>query len=710
MYSRRTAKRETQPTGRRDENVTVEIENKASITRENKQINLWGEDATEMRHRMAKERPANLEILDSQRIHGRNKLTKYLPQGNIFRSVGYDWNCSLILEIVNKNGYQKSTVIVGYNMSGTNEDEYTIASLYELIDEGRLEIRIPKKGTWHEKFFFIEGEDEESLSPFWIDVNGSPNPTITGTGKRGNQSNRITRICYAGDYQNEPYVQKAELDWQWYIDNSVPFEEDLFQLLNNSEKEDHIKTITKYYSGEISSFGDDERAPVEILKAKVGGELLKESKGGSKVIKMQLGDYPSETVDTFLTSISELGFETRPSIDGTVELPVSLLDSTQYTTEQMPWMQILDGAITIRSDGKTFSRTNRDFDSISISEELSKLENYVETIENSHLPGLKTKMALSEYLLAGLCAPFDHMWMNIRKSKFTRITEGPQMTSYVGISGNGKSFASRYLLKMLTGMDLDPLSSKQFTEAMVCGVAKSGSIMPLIFDDLKRDRIRQWDKWGKFYWDNGYASGHPFSQLLVTANDRIDSSGPLGRRVREIWMDATFENNGKNTEIVENCLANCSNIFPVFSAMIIDMYFENNTPYEHNDPLKIGREVLKKLYKIAKRKVPDWWCPSPYEECVDTNAYMWFDILNKDLFKIKRKLDSFVIEIEESPHDIKERLKGFPAHLQARKAGLAISIGNAEALLSWLNGVRHLYTIDKGKPVRRMRKLLNRGI
>ena len=690
--------------------MTVEIDKKPSNQDEKIQKNLWGEDVSEMKQRLAKQKPSNLEILDSQRIHGRNKLTKYLPQGNVFRSVGYDWNCSLILEIVKQNGYQKSTIIVGYNMSGTNEDEYTIASLYELIDQGVLEIRIPKKGTWHEKFFFIEGEDEESKLPFWIDVNGSPNPTITGSGKRGNQSNRITRICFTGDYKSESYVEKAESDWEWYIENSVPFEEDLFQLLHSLEKEEHIKTITKFYSGEISSFGDDERTPVEVLKAKVGGELLRESKGGSKVVKMELAEFPNDSVDTFLTSIAELGFETRPSIDGSVEFPVSLLDSTQYTTEQMPWMQILDGSVTIRSGGETVSRTSRNLDPKIISSELSKLEQYVETIQNSHLPGMKTKMALSEYLLSGICAPFDHMWMNIRKSKFNRITEGPQMTSYVGISGNGKSFASRYLLKMLTGIDLEPLSSKQFTEALVCGAAKSGSIMPLIFDDLKRDRIRQWDKWGKFYWDNGYASGHPFSQLLVTANDRIDSSGPLGRRVREIWMDATFENNGKNTEIVENCLENCSNIFPYFSAIVIDMYFENNVPYEHNDPLKIGREVLKKLYKIAGRKIPDWWCPSPYEECVDTNAYMWFDILNKDLFTIKRKLDSFVIEIEESPHDIKERLKGFPAHLQARKAGPAINIGNAEALLTWLNGVRHLYTIDKGKPVRRMRKLLNRGI
>ena len=115
--------------------MTVEIDKKPSNQDEKIQKNLWGEDVSEMKKRLGKEKPSTLEILDSQRIHGRNKLTKYLPQGNVFRSVGYDWNCSLILEIVKQNGYQKSTIIVGYNMSGTNEDEYTIASLYELIDQ-----------------------------------------------------------------------------------------------------------------------------------------------------------------------------------------------------------------------------------------------------------------------------------------------------------------------------------------------------------------------------------------------------------------------------------------------------------------------------------------------------------------------------------------------------------------------------------------------
>jgi len=644
---------------------------------------------------------------DTHRIHGRNKLTKFISPGNTFRSVGYDWSINLILELLKNNMYKKSTIIVGLQLTSNSDYSTIIAELYEFIADGRLEIRVPKKGTWHEKFFIVEGVDDHGV-PFYLDINGSSNPTQTGTGKKGNQSNRITESKFVGEKnisENE-FVVKLESMWNDYISKSELFEGDLMDLLNVSPKEEWVKTIKKYYDGDIVSTGEGERTPVELLRTKVGGELLRESQNGKKVVKLSLGDFSSETIDEFMTDIGTLGFSAPPSIDGEIEIPISLLDSTKYSTDSLPFMQILDGSVYLRSQGVTYCRTKHILDSNEINSELEKIENYVNTVENSHSPGLKSKMAISEFIMAGLCSPFDHLWMDLRKSRFNRVAEGPQMTSYAGTSGNGKSYASRYILKMLTGLDLEPLPSTLFTETKVCGAAKSGNIMPLVFDDLKRDRIREWDKWGKFVWDKGHAVGEPFAQTLVTANDPIDSRGPLGRRVREIWMDATFQNNGTNTAIVENCLAKTSELFPYFSGIVLNKYFHNDAPYEHLDPLKIGRNVLSEIYKVADRKQPRWWCNAPYKECVDTNAYLWFDILNKSLFETKWKGDSFVIYIEENPHEINERLKGFPGYLKAKKAGQSIVIGNAKEFIIWLKSVELLYSEDNSKPCRKMRKLL----
>ena len=649
--------------------------------------------------------------LDTHRIHGRNKLTKFISKGETFRSVGYDWNIDLILEFINNYGYEKSVIIVGHQLSCNSEYAESIVEIYRLINSGILELRVPKKGTYHEKFFIVNGIDEEG-TPFLHDINGSSNPTMSGSGKKGSQSNRVTDFRFTGteSISESKYVKKLEKMWDDYLEKTEIFEGDLMQFLESSKETEWINTVKKYYDGDVISTGEGERTEIEILRSKVGGELLRESIGGKKIVKLELGDFATEVVDEFLTDIASLGFQTGPAIDGEIDLPVSVLDSTKYTTDSLPYMHIIDGNVFLRFQGTTYERTLRNHTASEVNLELEKLEKYVNTIENSHSPGTKSKMAIAEFLLCGLCSPFDHMWMDLRKSRFNRVAEGPQMTSYAGQSGNGKSYASRYLLAMLTNLELEPLSSKAFTENKVCGAAKSGNIMPIVFDDLKRERIREWEKWGKFYWDRGHAQGEPFAQLLVTANDPIDSQGPLGRRVREIWMDASFDNNGTNTEIVEKCVEEASQIFLFFSAIVLDKYMSNDAPYDHNDPLKIGREVISELYTLAGREKPRWWCERPYGECVDTNAYHWFDNLDKELFKTEWKGDAFVIHIDETPHEINERLRGFKAQLNAKKASKTIVIRNTKEFIKWLKGVESLYIEDNNKPTRRMRKLLRKRL
>ncbi len=642
------------------------------------------------------------------RIHGRNKLEKFIPNGSKLRSIGYDYNIEYILDMLRENDWDDATIIVGYRLSGKDCDKSVIAELMKQMVSGRLKLRVPTKGEFHEKFFLTEGVDNGKK--YFIDVNGSANPTMTGSARRGRQSNRITEVKITGNYKHSNYYNEAISQWEWYIDNSDSFDGKLEDLLKGEEEENWLPVITRFYEGDPSLLDESLMTPIEILSISAGEALLRDSSRGKKVTYLELPDIPPETVQEFIDEIgNNHGVNIRSSKSGQIELPTSLIDS-RYSSENLPLMQIIDEDLLLRMDGETISRRNRDLSQIEvIKSELLHLENFVESIENSHRPGLKSKMALSEYLLSGMCAPFDYLWMSQRREKFSRIKEGPLMTSYLGGSGNGKSFASRYLLKMISGSDLEPLTSDQFTEKRVRSCARNGNIMPLVFDDLKRARIREWDKWGKSFWDDGYVFEKPHAQLLITANDPIDTSGPLGRRVREIHMEATFENNGKNTEIVETCLKECSQIFPYFSHLVLLMHESKEAPYDHNDPLRIGRKAIEKLYDIAEMEIPNWWCNLPFEESVDINAYHWYDLLNKEMFSIERKLDSFRIPVDEGPHDINARLRTFPAYLQAKKAGSAIHIENAEGFIDWLSKVSELYESDKGKSIRGMRILLSKG-
>ena len=74
---------------------------------------------------------------------------------------------------------------------------------------------------------------------------------------------------------------------------------------------------------------------------------------------------------------------------------------------------------------------------------------------------------------------------------------------------------------MITGLDVEPLSLKIHRNEVEC--CKERQLYALVFDDLKKNRI-EWDAWGKFFWDRKNV-GHPHSQLLVTANDRISTQG-----------------------------------------------------------------------------------------------------------------------------------------------------------------------------------------
>ena len=137
------------------------------------------------------------EIL-SHRIHGRNKLDKFIPNGRKLRSVGYDYNIEYILDMLNKNDWDDVTIIVGYRLSGKDCDESILAEVMKEIKKGRLKIRIPSKGEFHEKFFLVEGEQKGE--GVFIDINGSAYPTMTGSARRGRQSNRITEITISGNF------------------------------------------------------------------------------------------------------------------------------------------------------------------------------------------------------------------------------------------------------------------------------------------------------------------------------------------------------------------------------------------------------------------------------------------------------------------------------------------------------------------------------
>ena len=123
--------------------------------------------------------------------------------------------------MLKQNDWDDVTIIVGYRLSGKDCNDAIIKELMKEIVNGRLKLRVPVKGEFHEKFFLAEGI--KNGQKFFIDVNGSANPTMTGSARRGKQSNRVTEIKVTGNYRDEDYYNEVILQWEWYIDNSEFF-------------------------------------------------------------------------------------------------------------------------------------------------------------------------------------------------------------------------------------------------------------------------------------------------------------------------------------------------------------------------------------------------------------------------------------------------------------------------------------------------------
>lgn len=641
-----------------------------------------------------------LEI-ESHRIHGRNRLEKFLHGTKKCNTVAYVFSLDFIEQYIDELGIQELNIILGKEFSVSKVkslDPRFIEKLAEWRNQGILNVRIPKKGIFHEKLFFCWDENNN----WFMDLNGSANPTKSGSGGSG-QSNRITTIKISGDYDSHSHYLKCMEEWDWYLENSTPFLESLFDMLPPN-KEEWNEVIVRF----LESDGDldiESASEIRVITQNLGKGLLESSIEGESAYTMDIEGYREASVTVAREKLNKLGLDID-IVGNKLTAPIMGIDFLSPVKESAPFMSISKGKIWVRLDGKTIPRTADELDKVEINKALENLEKYVNSLDNAHRGDIRAKMALSEFLLILCSAPFDHLFMKQRRQLLPRLREGPRMTSYYGTAGNGKSYSVRYGLKMLTGVDIDPLGTNHFTKKGVLEAASCGSIFPLIFDDLQKQRIRQWEEWGKYYWDSGYTFGSPYPQLILTSNDRFDSGGALGRRAREISMHANFSSNEVNSFVVELLLKENTDFFLYFSKLMLDDLLSANPSYFHEDELGLSRIVVTELYNIANRKIPKWWAKKPVEMIHDDHAYQWLDMINKGICEAKIHGDEIILEfgVNWSTHDVKDLSRLIPNTVAAEHGGSKVRIRNPNEFIEWVNSVRQIYPLKIRWKVKRLLK------
>jgi hypothetical protein len=553
------------------------------------------------------------------------------------------------------------------------------------------------KGEMHEKFFFCWNERER----WFRDVNGSANPTERGSGSSV-QSNRITVTQIDGGYESHEYHLNCLQEWEKYTEMSAPFLDSLLELLPESE-EDWRPVVVKWI--ESDGTAENENAiEIQAITMQIQEGMFEESIRGNPEYTMSIKGYSDASVEKAVKLLNDRGVGIEHK-GGALNAPVGGLDLLPITNQvSAPRMNIVDGELWLIINGHSVRRSTLHRDASQIAKELRRLDRYIESVEHANRGDDQAKRALGEFILSTMNAPFEHLYMEERRKRFRRQKEGPRMTSYVGSAGNGKSYACRYVLRMLTGEHMEALSSADFTKSGVLQAAVAGSIFPLIFDDLEKQRITEWGKWGKMYWDSCYKDGRAFPQLIVTANDRIDSGGPLGRRVREIPMHAAYSNNQTNSEYVEQLLEDASQIFPFFAGLMLDEAAFSGDLYNHGDELSKARKVMLHLYSIAKLKPPRWIVPKPLEQVVDTQALEWLNLIDKRLCFPRTERDEIIISFEGdgAKWDANGKRKLLPTSVGAEMVGSKIRIRNPAEFVTWLETASHAYSGALRRPTRKL--------
>ena len=378
-----------------------------------------------------------------------------------------------------------------------------------------------------------------------------------------------------------------------------------------------------------------------------------------------------------------------------------------------PLMTICDERISLRVGTETVFRTASEYDIDEIKKGIQGIHSYAETAERASCKNLQfAKMSIYEVMLYFLSSPFHHAYMKQGKRILGwEYQRGPKPLAIYGNTKNGKTYLLQYCSRLLTGANnkVSAYDDDNFSASKVKNVLTWSSLFPIIYDDISDT------KWGKqymdqivrSYWDNWWESGKNHSQLIITSNKRVPQ-GQLKGRMKEIVMDARFEDSTANIKHVSDIMKTENPIFLYFSKMYLEMLESGvDEVYDHTDCMNIGRLVMKKLYEISNIELPDYFPHQAIEKVVDGNGLDWLSMINNgDVeWKITPQRELHLkFTNNEDRYEVKRQMDLIPESLGPKRRGEKIVIPVPSEFTDWLR--RSLPMFEVKRLSRNLKKLL----
>ena len=650
----------------------------------------------------------NFEELEEERfrISPQRTLQSLIPGKSKLKIVMYVQRVDFILELFQDKEIENAIVIIGDSVVTKNRsssDPETFLKLAKLIEDGKLSVRVPKKGIFHEKWILAENEDGFS------DIFGTANLTSKGSGRTGGQSNQVRVNRITGYFADSARYKKLNAEFnEWYFEKSEPYLDELVNLLEKDREEgNEIEIVERWISYTGSSDSADSRK-VHALIHEFQEKALDDSMNPDIIVTELTTEANDAVLEDVVKILAPAGLrregrtiiaDTRPFLDQRVST--------------FPLMSVVDGKISLRVGNNTTYRTADEYDIEEIRRGLEGIHSYVRTLDRARCKNVKfAKMSIYEVMLYFLSSPFHHGYMRQGKEILGWDYErGPKPLAIYGNTKNGKTYLLKYCSRLISGLNnsVEPYDDDDFSATKVKNLLSWSSLFPIIYDDISDT------KWGKqymdqivrSYWDNWWHDGRNHSQLIVTSNRRVPQ-GQLKGRMKEIVMDARFEDTTENIRHVSSIINDNNPIFLYFSKMYLELMESGiDDLYDHTDCMKVGRKVMENLYSMADMELPDFFPSKPIETIVDGNGLDWLGMFNSGdaVWKITPQNELHItFTTDAEGHEVKRQMDLIPETLGPKKNGKKIIVPVPSEFADWLNQSRPHFEVRRLR--RPLKKLL----
>jgi hypothetical protein len=640
------------------------------------------------------------------RVTPQKPLQSHFNGFNKFRMVMYVQRIDFIVDLFEEYGVEHAQIIVGDSLikkERSRSEPEVFLKLAEYVSEGKLEIRIPTKNRmFHEKWILAEGDEKFS------DIFGTANLTTQGSGKTGKQSNQLRIRKITGNYADSKKFQELEKQYEWYLDNSEPYLDDLVDLLKMDVTDDNpaLEVVEKWitYTG-AKTIGDTRK--VQAIVQEFQEAAIRDSLDPDSIVTTITTTASSSVLDEVVKILGVNGVQRNGR-----QLTATTRPFLQHRVSTFPLMTIINQRLVLQVNSESTFRTAEKYDLDAIRNGLHGIHQYIETIDKaSSRNPLVAKKSMYEVILYFLTSPMHHHFMLRGKKEFGwHYDRGPTPLAIHGNTKNGKTFLLKYCSKLLTGSQhiVKPLKDDDFTTSKIRDLLTWSSLFPIVVDDISDSKWgkQYMDQIGRNYWDNWWSNTRNHSQMIVTSNRRIPQ-GQLKGRMKEIVMDARFEDKTENIKAVSDILNQDNEIFTYFSKRYFEILENNPELYDHKDCMHVGRKVMLDLYSMIGLSEPTYFPERPIEEIVDGNALSWLSLFNEG-DAVCKKTPQGELKItftnDEDTHEVRRYMDLIPEGLDPKKSGKSIRIQVPKEFVEWLK--KSLSAFEVKKMSRPLKKIL----